>query len=33
LGISGVGEVKFERYGQRFIDAIKDYVREEVEVR
>lgn len=26
LGISGVGAVKFERYGQRFLAAIKDYV-------
>ena len=26
LEISGVGEIKYERYGERFIDIIKDYV-------
>lgn len=25
LNVSGVGEVKFDKYGQRFLDAIKDF--------
>ena len=28
LRVSGVGEYKFEKYGERFIDAIFDFVKE-----